>query len=123
MRFPHLLLIASLVFSGCGRAGDGEESPKAKREWSILQSVEFKHRNAKIEKIEVWKEADRWIVCVPALSDRSRIWVMMDPQSAPYYKQLPAGNYSLSEAQLLEIRKVTNPTTTVYECLRSHIQE
>jgi hypothetical protein len=123
MRLSYLLLLAPIVLSGCGHGGDGEESPTAKHEWSLLQSVEYHYRASKIEKIEVRKEVDRWLICVPAVPGRSRIWVMMDPQSAPYYKQLPVGNYSLTEVELREIRKATNPTTTVYECLRSHLHE
>ena len=48
---------------------------------------------------------------------------MMDPSEAPFYKQMPRGTYTLSAAQLEEIRKAASPISTVYEALASHVRE
>ena len=124
MKNTALLFLAfPLTFAGCGRAGDGRESFGDKREWSILQRIEYEQRSKVIEDLEKQKVEGHWLICVPNDSNRSRIWIMMSPASAPFYKQIPAGNYTLSKAQLEDVQKTANPTSTVFEALRSHVSE
>ena len=62
------------------------------------------------------------VICVPRHDDRTRIWIMADPKSPPFYKQMPEGNYWLTKEQLEEIRKQANPITTVLDALESHLK-
>ena len=75
-----------------------------------------------MKSIEFHKLDDYNLICVPGKGVSKRIWIMMDAKSPPFYKQIPDGNYSLSEAQLAEIRQSTNPISTVIEALRSHVE-
>ena len=121
MKAPAVCLyLALLLLSGCGRPGDGYESGSDKREWSVLQGLESSRRHEKIDKIEFSHHAEYWIVCVPRHDDHTRIWIMMDPASPPFYKQMPKGNYWLTKEQIEEIRLKTNPITTVLQALESH---
>jgi hypothetical protein len=123
-KFRFSIVIFALLFvSACsGRPGDGREGGTDKREWSILQVNEEKTRDTAMKSIEFHKLDDYNLICVPGKGVSKRIWIMMDAKSPPFYKQIPDGNFSLSEAQLAEIRQRTNPISTVIEALRSHVE-
>ena len=120
MKTPALLLLALVACTSCGRPGDGREGGSDKIEWSILQSLEATHRDSPIHDIECSEDNGYHIVCLPRVGDQKRVWIMVDPKSPPYYKQLPPGDYSLTKDQINMIREKTNPTSTVLEVLESH---
>ncbi len=101
--------------------GDRRESFGEKHEWGMLQGLEGDHRSSPISNLEFTNVQDRTIICLPALSG-GRIWIMLNPQSPPYYKQMPQGQYVLSKAQLDQIARQGNPTSTVEACLASHVR-
>jgi hypothetical protein len=120
MKTTAFLVLALVACTSCGRPGDGREGGSDKTEWSILQSLEATHRDTPIHEIEFSEEDGYHIVCLPRVSDQKRVWIMVDPKSPPYYKQLPSGNYSLTKDQINMIREKTNPTSTVLQVLESH---
>lgn len=117
---PLLLVMACAVASCTRRPGDGREGGSDKAEWSILQSLEATHRGSPIGDAEFIESDGYHIVCVPSDGDQTRLWIMMDPKSPPFYKQLPSGNYWLTDEQVELIRKRTNPISTVLQALESH---
>jgi hypothetical protein len=119
---PHsaMIWLIPLFLIGCGRPGDGRERGSDKREWSILQSLEEAHRGDVIAGPEVRRAEEYMIICVPDQASGTRIWIMADPKSPPFYKQMPSGNYFLTKEQIAEITRQANPTTTVLEALNSH---
>ena len=121
MRLAFAILSLPLALLGCGRAGDGYESFSAKREYSILQGLEFKHRGETITQIEFQKHDEYWVICLPRSGDSSRLWIIADPKSPPFYKQMPEGDYILTKAQLEDIRQKVNPISTVIAALASHV--
>jgi hypothetical protein len=117
--YSLLAVVACALISCTGRPGGGREGGSDKVEWSVLQSLEMTHRGSPIYDIE-FSEADGYhVVCLPRDGDQKRVWIMMDSKSPPYYKQLPSGNYWLTEDQIKMIREKTNPTSTVIEALQS----
>lgn len=126
MHRAPVLLLAVFVAGGLGWyfhppscTGDGRESLLDKREWSILQALEFRRRGAPITGIEFTTDEDYKIICLPGVSG-GRVWIMLNPKRPPYYKQLPQEDYTLSEDQLAEILRTQQPISTVEECLSSH---
>jgi len=113
---------ALILFAGCGRPGDGREGGSDKQEWSILQDLEAKHRGEKIKTIEFLEVDGYQIMCIPRDGDNIRLWIMADPKSPPFYKQLPSGNYLLTKENIQEIQSRANPTSTVLEALESHLK-
>ena len=113
-------VVLAIFLSGCARPGDGRESGSDKREWSILQNLSSKYGGEIIEYPEVRQVEDYMIICVPRHEDGTRIWIMADPKSPPFYKQMPTGNYWLTKEQIEDIRKQANPITTVLEAFESH---
>jgi len=113
-----MLMVGACAFISCtGRPGDGREGGSDKLEWSMLQSLDH---SSPIHDVEFTETDGYHIVCVPRDGDQKRVWIMMDPKSPPFYKQLPSGNYWLSEDRIEIIRKKTNPISTVVEALESH---
>jgi hypothetical protein len=101
--------------------GDGRESFTDKHEWSIMQLLHARRGTDPISGLEFSQHEDYRIVSLPAVTGE-RIFIMLNPQSAPYYKQMPHTDYELSEDQYLQIVRTQKPTSTVDECLSSHIR-
>jgi hypothetical protein len=115
-----MIATALVLLAGCKRPGDGREGGSDKQEWSILQNLEVMHRGESIKGIEFQKVNGYQIICVPSANDNTRIWIMADPKSPPFYKQLPSGSYWLTDADIHEIRSKANPTSTVLQVFESH---
>jgi hypothetical protein len=117
-----LLVIGGLVwYLRLGCSGDGRESFGDKHEWSILQSLEATHRDTAVSGIEFTHHEDYSIISLPSVTGE-RLWIMLNPESAPYYKQMGHGNYELSEEQYWQIIRTWHPISTVDECLASHVR-
>ncbi|MGB8169070.1 MAG: hypothetical protein WCF18_16355 [Chthoniobacteraceae bacterium] len=101
-------------------SGDGRESSGDKHEWSILQSLQAGHPEA-ISDIQFTQHEDYRIISLPSVTGE-RLWIMLNPQSPPYYKQMPARDYDLSEEQYWHIVRTWQPISTVDECLSSHVR-
>jgi hypothetical protein len=118
------LLVASsalawFFYSRCD--GDGRESPGDKSEWSILEMLEARGRGRPISGLEFSQEGEYRILALPAITGE-RIWIMLNPQNPPYYKQIPHTDYTLTEDQYSQILRTHRPISTVDECLSSHVQ-
>ena len=108
----------------CGRPGDGQESATSKSEWGILQVLEEDNRGNKIAGIEMTDSGDHLILSLMAHDQVTRIWIMLDPKSPPFYKQLPANvNYDVSEAELEKIRTDGKPISSVAAAIESHLMK
>jgi hypothetical protein len=114
-----LVAMACALISCTDRPGDGREGGSDKTEWSLLQSMEAR-AGSPVHDIEFIETNGYHIVCAPRDGDQARVWIMMDPKSPPFYKQLPSGNYWLTDDQIENIRKRTNPISTVLQALESH---
>ena len=110
---------AWLLYLHCN--GDGRESFGDKHEWSILQVLESRGRGTSISDLEFTRYEEYRILSLPAVTGE-RIWIMLNPQSPPYYKQMPHTDYTLSEEQYWQIVRTQHPISTVDECLSSHVQ-
>lgn len=124
-RLLHMtwLVLAAILTSNCGRPGDGQESGSDKHEWSILQALESTNRYTPVSGVEVTKHGDYKIASLMADDDITRIWVMLDPTSPPFYKQMPSNhNFSLTKDELEKIRVEGSPITTTYQALEAHLK-
>ena len=117
-----LILAVAFTFS-CGRPGDGRESGSDKHEWSILQVLESANRSTPVSGVEVTEHGDYKIASLMAADGVTRIWIMLDPASPPFYKQMPSNhNFSLTKDELEKIRIEGAPITTTYQALESHLE-
>jgi hypothetical protein len=100
--------------------GDGRESFSDKHEWSIMQTILARNEDSQVKDLEFLDEGDYYIVGIPNAAGKTT-WVMLNPQSAPYYKQF-GSDYSLTPVQLAQITATRHTISTVQECLASHVQ-
>jgi hypothetical protein len=112
-----LFLACAGVFSSCG----GPESPAAKHESSVLETLQVQSESEPIQDLEFRERSGRHFACIPAKG--RRIWVMLDPREEPFYKQMPTGQFELSQRQFQQILESRTATPTVVECLRSHVSQ
>ena len=122
MRFTLPFILAVCVFA-CSEGGGGKETFGGKHEWSILQVVEDQWRSKPITSPEFHSVEGHELLSLPSLSGSKRIWIMLQPQVPPFYKQMPAGNYVISEALVNNLVRSGRVTSTVEESMRSHIGE
>ena len=108
------------LYGRSSSTGDGRESFTDKHEWSIMQVILARNENRILRDLEFIDEGNYHIVGIPDAAGHA-VWVMLNPQSAPYYKQF-GGDYSLSRAQLERITATRHTISTVQECLDSHLQ-
>ena len=117
-----IAVIIAGVYIRVSCTGNGRESLGDKHEWSILQTLEATHRDSPISDLEFSEREDYHILCVPGAGNDKRVWIMLDPRSPPFYKQLPHDNYSLSREQYERITATRHTTSTVEESLSSHVR-
>ena len=112
-------VIAGLLYWSCN--GDGREAFGDKHEWSILQTLEARGRSTPVSTLE-FSEYERYHIVSLKATTGERVWIMLNPHSPPYYKQMPPADYILTEEQLRKILQSRRAISTVEECLRSHVQ-
>jgi hypothetical protein len=121
-----LLVLALMVLSAwvwflhATCTGDGRESFTNKHEWSILQSLPARHTEP-VPGIQFTQHEAYRIISLPSVSGE-RLWIMLNPQSPPYYKQMPHGDYELTADQLSQVVRSWQPISTVEQCLESHVR-
>jgi hypothetical protein len=98
------------------------EELASKVEWSVVQAVSSQDGKKPSDKIEVVKMDDYSLVGIPVHDARKEIWIMLNSQNPPYYKQLPKGSYVLTEEDLKKILTSGVVTSTVENCLESHVE-
>jgi hypothetical protein len=127
MKRPLLILLAvAAVLIICGwlvcRDIFSNEELASKPEWSAIQIIELQHRDKPSGGIEFVKVGEYSIVGLPVPDARKEIWIMLNPKHPPYYKQLPDGGYTLSKEDLKKILASGVVSSTVQNCLESHVE-
>jgi hypothetical protein len=112
-------LVVAAVICTLVACSDDPESPQAKHEWSILQTVEYSTRAMPISAPEFRTEAEYELMCVRGQSG-TRIWIMLKPGAAPYYKQMPAAQFSVSKSLVNKLVLERRVSDTVAHVLRVH---
>lgn len=90
--FQKLLFVAAVavvlgIIAAC--SPDDQESPRAKREWSVLQVVEFESRGRPMSQPIIRRIEEFEVLGVKGRNGEN-VWVLLRPSSIPYYKQLPS---------------------------------
>jgi len=110
-----------LSLSACTDNGDRRESAGDKREWSILQGIEFGSRGNIPLMPELRVVEGYELLSVPSIDGSTRIWMMLWRKSPPYYKQLPDGNFTVPSSLLNDLLRGQKLSSTVEQALRSHV--
>ena len=101
--------------------GDGREGGSDKTEWSVMQGIWSRDKDRAVSDLEFLDHEEYYVVGIPNMKGKTT-WVMLNPESPPYYKQA-GGNFSLTQEQLERITRTRRTISTVEEGLRSHLSE
>ena len=115
-------IAVGIVLAGVGLFGwQFYAGLQSKQEWGVLWSVESQHQGQPFSDLEFPVYGRRHLVCVRGASGK-RVWIMLDPKYAPFYKQRdPDEPFMLSQGDYIRILQSTSVDPTVRECLRSHV--
>lgn len=94
---------------------------RSKPEWNALQNLEYIHRQDRMLGLEFGTNANYVAVAVRSRSADIRIWILLNPNAEPRYKQLPEGDFALSREQFEMISTRPDIDTAVVEILRKHV--
>lgn len=106
------------VVAGCSNQ-DSQESLREKQEWAILQAAESSHRNTAISE-PIFETDDQYELMSVRGFNGQNIWIMLHPNSPPYYKQMPQGNYVVPQALVDKLVREKQVSYTVEQVLKSH---
>ena len=112
-------LSALLLLEQCA---DGRESPGDKREYGILQVVEYSNRTRTLTNVEFQSVDGYELMAVPRDGDSHPVWVMLKPRHGALYKQMPQGDFSLANDQFAELVQQGRVTPTVQKELANHVR-
>lgn len=105
------------VFSAMGTVLLSCESG-TKNEWGILQQIEADKRCADLDSF-YFKSVGKYNF-VAISTESARVWVLLNPRHAPFYKQLPITEcFTISEDQLAQILRM-GASEIVVEHLKLH---
>ena len=124
LQFTFRMRLFALIvgLAVCVACKDDPESSGAKSENSALQAMMLRHQSDSVSQVTFFTEMGFHFVCIPY--NGRKIWVMLDAQYTPYYKQQPWNqNFSLSETDFEKIEQSKVATAIVIQCLGSHIAE
>jgi hypothetical protein len=98
------------------------ETPGEKSEWSTLQAIELQTRNNSLSEPVVRLVFEREVLGVKGASG-DNIWILLRPESPPFYKQIPEGQYDLPAALVEKLEHERRLSYTVGAVLRSHVRQ
>ena len=119
----NLPILLTFLLCACSSGTDGYESPSAKREYSILQAVEYSARQRVVANPTFTSNEKYVLLVVPSTHRDRNIWIMLKPQSPPFYKQMPRGSYTISQELFDVVASKRLASSTVEEVLASHVAE
>jgi hypothetical protein len=116
----HLfLLLLCLAITACRHQDPNtRDTAGEKSEWAILQAAEFASRS-KHEPAPLVRNVQGYDLLIVPADENRNIWVMLNPSSPPFYKQLPAGRFSLPPAYVEQLVREHKVGYTVEQVLRS----
>jgi len=115
--FISLLIIAATIVTvmfGCSA------ELASKPEWSVLQSIELENRHRRFTEPEIIT-IDGYPVLGVQGNNGQRIWILLNSNASPFYKQVPQGSFNISSNVINQVRAIGTASETVIECLGSHL--
>ena len=98
------------------------ESFDEKSEWSTLQAVEHQTRDHPLDAPVLRRIAGRDVLGVRGASGNN-IWILLQTEAPPFYKQMPEGQYDLPLALVEKLARERRLSYTVRVVLRSHVRQ
>jgi hypothetical protein len=116
---PLLSAMWLIWLCGCSDP-EARETPGEKTEWSVLQSIEFERRSIPLDE-PVLSVVNGYEVLGVRSNKGENVWVLLKPAAPPFYKQLPQGNYEVSNGLFESLRREHRLSYTVEQVLESRV--
>lgn len=119
MRISTLICCTAMVgsFAGC----ENVENAKSKEEYSILQVVEYEHRDMPISTVEIVERSGYSLAGFQAENKNKNVWVLLNPRYPPYFKQVPDSTFNVSRQALEIIRRTPDVSKDVLAALEARV--
>lgn len=95
---------------------------RSKPEWSALQNLEYLHRNEPLAGITFETDEQYIALGIPSKDGKTRIWILLNPKDQPFYKQLPEGDYTLTQHDYDSIKTRLSVQPQVLQQLSKHLK-
>jgi len=109
-----VIIVCSATFIGCMDSG-------RKAEWAFLQTTESQFQEKPISEMVFHSEGKYHAVGIRSEYSGTNIWILLNPKASPFYKQIPQGQFSITDLEFQAIVASGKASETVLECLQSHI--
>lgn len=116
----RLKVLSMVVLLTCGLLS-GCTDTRQKSEWAFLQNIEHQQKNTPISGIKFHSEGEYRAVGIRSEQMGLNVWILLNPQSPPFYKQLPHGQFTLTQDEFLKIANSGAVDETVLACCASHV--
>ena len=117
----RLLLLFGMVIglTGCGTY----QEMRSKDEYGALQSIEFDHRAIPIRDIQIAESHGYQLAGFPAEhSEHGNVWVLLNPQHPPRFKQMPSDTVFRVSAEALEtVRRTPGVAEDILSALAQRV--
>ena len=121
LAYSIVLFIAAL--SASSASGGGENELLSKHDWSVLQAVEYRHRDSPSdEHLQLVEQWEKHLAGVLSRRGDQRIWIMLDPDHRPFVKQLPKGDYEINLTELEKIAAFSKIHPEVGSALKQSVR-
>lgn len=116
------ILLAALCIAAYFELRSSEEL-SGKREYSVLQALELKYRGQYMAKrLLIERREGFCAVGILSSSGATRVWILLDPESKPYEKEMPERAYRISRGELDWLKTQCEINAVVLHSLEKHIQ-
>jgi hypothetical protein len=112
--YIFIILGVIVISSGCNETNNKEE-------YAILQSIEYENRSVKITDAVLREYNKHWVAGFRADNQKENVWVLLDSQCSPFYKQIPQSRFSLTSVELEKIKKIRSASDKVIAVLETRL--
>jgi len=115
--FCFLIILGIIYFNNYISNSDDIQS---KREWSILQELEYKYRdNSLTQRCIIENIQEYYAVGTMSDDSKSRVWLLLNPKYKPYIKFLPKKKYRFFPTDIELILRMAPVDDKMYDYLIS----
>ena len=114
-RIMTVLTAVLFLIMGCGANG-------SKSEYGALQGIEHEERSNPISDLKIIKRNGSVFAGFPIDGGSGNTWVLLNAKYSPYYKQMPAAQFSITVTSLLRIKNMPEVSDTVIAVLETRIK-
>jgi hypothetical protein len=112
-----LFAVTMAALLGC----EAVEDTMSKGEYSVLQVVEYEHRQTPVSGVQVIEKNGYLVAGFRPDGANENVWVLLNARHEPYYKQMPDTPFKVSKETLDTIRRTPGVSKEVLAALEERL--